>query len=388
MNIRYHRPILPDNLKNIFQDSVKDGWLTSGPRVKEFEQELSRFLNIKYVVAVNSCTAALHLAMAAKNFKRGDKFLVPTYTFVATAEVGEYLGMEPIFIDCENDGFNLDLNQVEEILKREKNIKAILPVHFAGMQVDMKSIFELSKDYNLFVLEDCAHSLENKIDHAKHITESKNHSLAYSFYANKNITTGGEGGAFATDDEELSNRVKKLSLHGMSKDGWKRFETPTKWNYDVTELGFKYNMTDVSASFGIWQLKRIRIWHKRRLNIVKQYNDGLKTVTGIVCPSIEENIQHSWHLYIIKMKPELWRISRNDLIKKINDQGIGTSVHYKPIHMHYYYKNKYGYSDSDYPRAEKLSQNVISLPLYPALEDNNIDYIIDIINKIWDDFKY
>ena len=387
MEIRYHKPILPKDLKEVFPNSVQDGWLTSGPKVKAFENKLANYLQMNNVVALNSCTAALHLALAAKGFGKGDKFLVPTYTFVASVEIGEYLGMEPILIDCDNNGFNLDLNQVEEILKKEDGIKAIVPVHFAGRQVDMEKIFELSINYDLFILEDCAHALENKINRFSSNLKSKNHSLAYSFYANKNMTTGGEGGAFSTDDKELADRVRKLSLHGMSKDGWRRFEKPSKWKYDVSELGYKYNMTDISASFGIWQLKNINDWHIKRLEIVNRYNDGFKNITGIICPRIIKNDQHSWHLYIIKLKAVLWSISRDNLIKKMNNKGIGTSMHYIPIHMHSYYQKKYGYSNDDYPRAKILSESVISLPIYPALRDSEIDYIIESINKIWELYK-
>ena len=385
MNIPFHRPIIPNDVDSLFSDSIRSGWLTTGPQVKIFESQLSVLFNAEHTVVVNSCTAALHLALAAKGFKKGDKFIAPTYTFVATIEVGEYLEMEPLLVDCEKSGFNLDLNQVEDTLKKEKNIKAIIPVHFAGEAIEMNRIFDLASRYNLFVLEDAAHALEAQSSSGK--VGNTNHAAAFSFYANKNITTGGEGGALSTNDKALADKVRKLSLHGISKDGWKRFQTGGKWAYDVSELGYKYNMTDVAASFGLEQLTHIGDWHERRLGIVKQYNEGMSDIDGLVLPQHISGGVHSWHLYVIRIKPDQWKITRNELIDKLNEKGIGTSVHYIPVHMHSYYQKKYGYKPNDFPLSKKLSETVITLPLYPSLANDEVDYMVRTICKLREEYQ-
>ena len=193
---------------------------------------------------------------------------MPTYTFVASAEIGEYLGMEPIFVDCDED-YNLDLNKVDDLIKKEDIIKAIIPVHFAGKPVDMNSLLSISEKYNIFILEDAAHALETVSNVGK--VGNTNHASAFSFYANKNITTAGEGGAVATNDKILANKIRQLSLHGMTKDGWNRFKLGKKWQYDVSSLGYKYNMTDFAASFGQWQMDRLETWYDKRLTIVNYY---------------------------------------------------------------------------------------------------------------------
>jgi len=387
MKIPFHKPIFPENLNPILKKSTDSGWVTTGPIAKEFEKRLSEYLHVEHVIAVNSGTAALHLALAAKGIESGDQFIAPTYTFVASVEVGEYLGAEPILIDSDPDTFNLDLHQIEGILSKDKSqkIKAIIPVHFGGQAVDMKRVNELAEKYGLFVLEDAAHAVETVSNTGK--VGNTKHAAAFSFYANKNITTGGEGGALSTNDKQLAEKVRKLSLHGMSKDGWERFEIGGKWAYDVSELGYKYNMTDIAASFGLEQLTHIDDWHKRRLEKVKQYNKGISDIEGLILPKHMNGDVHAWHLYVIRVVPKMWSISRNELIDKINGEGIGTSVHYIPVHMHSYYEKKYGFKPDDFPVAKKLSETVITLPLYPNLTNEQIQYVISTLKEIWHQYK-
>ena len=387
MKIPFHKPIFPSDLNYLLSESTESGWVTTGPKVKDFETQLGVYLNARYVVAVNSCTAALHLALASKGIRQGDQFIAPTYTFVASVEVGEYLGAEPILVDSDPNTFNLDLDKVENILSMDKGqkIKAIIPVHFAGQSVDKVRLNELAKKYNLFILEDGAHALETISDIGK--IGNTNHGVAFSFYANKNITTGGEGGAFATNDKELADKVRKLSLHGMSKDGWKRFQTGGKWAYDVADLGYKYNMTDISASFGIEQLSHVNNWHQRRLHIISQYQKGMSGIKGLILPQHTSGKVHAWHLYVIRVIPELWRLTRNELIEKINEKGIGTSVHYIPMHMHSYYEKKYGFNPEDFPIAKQLSESVITLPLYPGMTEKQIEYVTSTINTLWKEYR-
>ena len=383
MIIPFHKPFLPADISKIFAGSIKNGWLTTGNVVNNFESKLEEYTNFNNVVAVNSCTAALHLALSAKNFGRGDKFIAPTHTFVASVEVGEYLSMYPVLVDCNNENFNLDLNIVEDLISKDKTIKVIVPVHFAGEQVPLEELNFLSEKYNVFILEDAAHALESSALSIK--PKNENSAVAYSFYANKNITTGGEGGALATMDAVMAEKVRKLSLHGMSKDGWKRFKDSSKWGYDVSELGYKYNMTDISASFGIDQLRNIHKWRNKRLKYVNIYSSELSSIDGIIRPKTNSE-NHSWHLYIIQIKKEMWNISRNELILKLNDCGIGTSVHYIPVHMHSYYK-KYGYKDEQFPNSLKYYESIITLPLYPLLTKKQILYIVDVLRELWEKHK-
>ena len=379
MNIPFHRPNIPRNLDKINTDSIKSGWLTTGSQVLRFEKKLSNYLCYKHVVALNSCTAGLHLALAAKKFSKGDKFFAPVVTFVSTIECGEYLGMSPVLIDCKKDGFLMDLNFIEDQIKRDPKIKVIIPMHYGGELNDMENIISIAEKYGLFVLEDAAHAVENSLNNKKE--EYLNHAVAFSFYANKNITSAGEGGALATSNEKLAHKIKKLSLHGITKDGWNRYKKFGKWEYDITELGFKYNMTDVSASFALWQWKFLKKWQSARRDIVNRYSNGLKDVEGIILPYIDQ--KHAMHLYVIRLKLELWQISRNEFIDKLNKKGIGLAVHYKPIHKLTFYKKMYKLKNGDYPRANELFDSIVSLPIYPRLSDKEVDYIIDCIRELF-----
>ena len=376
--IPFHKPNIPDNFEEIFSESIQKGWLTTGSRVDEFENLLSTYLESKYVVAVNSCTAALHLALAAKGFGSDDKFIVPTLTFAATIECGEYLGMKPILVDCENDGFLINLNHLEDILKLDKSIKVVIPVHYAGESVNLEQLWFLAEKYNLFILEDAAHGLESSSGKIK--IGNTNFAAAFSFYANKNLTTGGEGGALTTNDYNLAKKVKKLSLHGITKDGWNRYRNKGNWEYDIVELGYKYNLTDLAASYGIWQMRSINIWRNRRKEIVNQYIEGLNCLDSIILPKI--NPGHALHLFVIRIVPNKWSISRDELISKLNIKGIGVAVHYKPIHQLSYYKAKYNYDKSQFPNSNALFKSIISLPIYPSLSNESVKHIIDSIIEL------
>jgi len=379
MNIPFHKPNIPKSLDEINSKSITNGWLTTGEQVGNFEKKLSEYLLYKHIIGLNSCTAALHLALAAKGFKKEDKFLVPTLTFVSTVECGEYLNMEPILVDSEKNGFMLDINYIEEKIKKDPKIKAIIPMHYGGELSDMDHIISIAEKHGTFVLEDAAHALESSINNK--IDEYLDHAIAFSFYANKNITSAGEGGALATNNHLLAKKVKKLSLHGITRDGWDRFKNFGKWEYDITELGFKYNMTDISASFALWQWNFLEDWQALRKNIVDKYFLGLKDIEGIRLPNITHN--HSMHLYVIRMRLDFWRISRNDFIDEMNKKGIGLAVHYKPIHQLSYYRKMYNLDNNNYPRANSLYDSIVSLPIYPMLQNKEVDYIICCIKELF-----
>jgi dTDP-4-amino-4,6-dideoxygalactose transaminase len=243
----------------------------------------------------------------------------------------------------------------------------------------------LAEKHGIFILEDAAHALETVSNAGK--VGNTHDAAAFSFYANKNITTGGEGGAVSTNDSNLADKVRKLSLHGMSKDGWERFKGGGSWAYDVSELGYKYNMTDVAACFGLEQLQYVQSWHGRRVEIVQRYQNGLRNIQGLVLPHQDDQLIHAWQLFIIQLRSAEWQIGRNDLIEKLNKVGIGTSVHYIPVHMHSYYAGKYGWQPRDFSMAQQLAETVISLPLYPALKDHEVTYIIDHILQLWGQYS-
>ena len=373
IKIPFHIPNIPENIEEIFSESVRSGWLTTGSQVEKLEEELTEYLHTRHVILVNSCTAALHLSLAAKGFGASQKFIIPTLTFASTIECGEYLGMEPILVDCAKNQFLIDLNQIEDIVKSDSSVKAIIPVHYAGEPVDLESIMEIADKYNLFVLQDAAHALET--EHNGDKIGNTDHAAAFSFYANKNFTTGGEGGALATNDYNLAEKVKKLSLHGITKDGWNRFKTSGNWEYDIVEMGYKYNLTDYAACFGLWQIKQIENWQKRRAEIVKKYTDGLRNIESICLPNILNG--HAKHLFVIRLKLKKWSISRNSFIDKMNKRGIGLAVHYKPLHQLSYYQKKYNFNFNNYGEANSLYESIVSLPIYPNLSNSSLDYIIN-----------
>ena len=377
--IRLSKCSLKKNEYNAVIKVLKSDYLGMGPVVNKFEKKLSKYLDAENVVAVNSCTAALHLTLAAKGFGSGHKFIVPTLTFASTIECGEYLGMEPVLVDSSDNSFLIDLNQIEDIVRNDGSVKAIIPVHYGGESVDLVQIMEIAEKYNLFVLQDAAHALETEYNGKK--IGNTDHASAFSFYANKNLTTGGEGGALSTNDSALADRIKKLSLHGITKDGWDRYKTKGNWEYDIVELGYKYNLTDFAASFGLWQIGHIDEWQKRRGEIVQQYTDGLNAVDGILLPKKCKG--HSKHLFVIQLDHERWTISRDVFIDKMNARGIGLAVHYKPLHKLSYYQRKYDFDNDCFPRANLLFQSIVSLPIYPRLSNESINHIIDNIVDLY-----
>ena len=383
MKIPFHKPDLPDSLDSIYLPSIRDGWLTTGSVVNQFEDELKKYLDSEFVILLNSCTAGLHLSLLAKGFSKEDEFILPTLTFASTVECGEYLGLKPNLIDSADNSFLLDLNKVEDNLKSNNKIKAIIPMHYGGEALNMSELTLLALKYDVFIVNDAAHALETEYQNKK--IGNTNFTSAFSFYANKNLTTGGEGGAVSTNDESIAKKIKKLSLHGISKDGWHRFKDNGKWEYDITELGYKYNLTDLSASFGLWQFKNINKWHNRRKSIAKKYISRLSNLSGITLPKSQEG--HAWHLFVIRVNLDEWSITRNEIIEKLNKKGIGLAVHYKPIHLLSYYKKNYDLSAENYSNANKLFNTIISLPIYPLLTNSEVDYITKTIKELFAEYS-
>jgi len=367
---------------------VQSGWLTTASRCAQFENGFAKFIGAKHSLAVNSATAALHLGLEALGIAEDDRVLVPTFTFAATAEVIRYLRADPLFVDCNEETFCIGVPEIEKAINEEKaegraiRIKAMIPVHFGGHPCDMDAILEFSKDKNLKVMEDAAHALPTKYD--GHLIGTFGDITCFSFYANKTITTG-EGGMLCTNDDEIAKRVKVMRLHGINRDVWDRFKTGASWEYDVVAPGFKYNMADINAALGIHQLKKIELFRKKRQQIAEAYYKELKDIPGLILPRLHCSMEdHSWYLFNVLIDPDkaLRGIDRNDFISEMTKRDISTSVHYKPIHRMTYYKEKYSLKPEMFPNAEWVFRRCVSLPIFSAMTDEQLKYVIENIREI------
>jgi len=375
--LSYNRPSIGKEEIEEVTESLVSGWITTGPKVREFENEVCDYLGCRKAVAVNSCTSALHMALAVENISRGDEVITSPFTFVSTVNVIEYQGAKPVLADINEDTFNLDPVNLEE--KINKNTKAIIPVHYGGQSCEMDEIMEISEKYDLKVIEDAAHAFGAEYRGKKVGTVGD--YTCFSFYATKNLTTS-EGGMITTDHHDKIDELRKLSLHGMSRDAWKRYKTAGSWYYDITSLGFKYNMTDLQASMGLHQLKKFEDMQERRYDIVERYNKSFKKIDEIKIPYVKENMKHAWHIYSMQIKNEFLKIDRDEFIEALKSENIRTSVHFIPIHMHSYYKKKYGYDPEDFPISKKVYEGDISLPLYPMMTDLDVDDVINGVKKL------
>jgi dTDP-4-amino-4,6-dideoxygalactose transaminase len=373
----FFKPLIGEAEINEVVETLRSGWLTTGPRTKRFEEEFADFVGAKYAIAVNSATAALHLGLDAVGVRAGDEVLVPTYTFAATAEVVLYFGATPVLVDCAPGEFNLDLDQLESLIT--PRTKAIIPVDIAGEAPDMDVLMEIAARHNLKVVEDAAHSIPAK--YKGRWVGTLADLTAFSFYANKNITTG-EGGMLTTDNEEYADRARIMSLHGISKDAWKRYSSTGSWYYEILQPGYKYNMTDIAAGLGLHQLQRCFEMQQRRENIVEQYDAAFETMPEVEIPPRSSYSQSAWHLYLLRLNLDTLKIDRNDFLDRLKAANIGFSVHYIPLHMHPYYREKFDYRPDSFPVAALNYRRVITLPLYPAMNDQDVQDVIEAVQAI------
>jgi len=370
-----------DEIKEVV-DTLNSDWITTGPKTFHFEAIFSEKVNSKYSIAVNSCTAALHLAIVALGIGNGDEVITTPYTFAATAEVIINVNAKPVFIDVEKDTYNIDPTKIEE--KITDKTKAIIVVHYAGHACEMDKIMDIAEKYDLYVIEDAAHAIGSK--YKNKIIGSIADVTCFSFYATKNITTA-EGGMITTNNGDLADKMRILSLHGISKDAWKRYSSEGSWYYEILYSGYKYNMNDLQASIGIHQLKKLDQMQKRREEIVAKYNKSFNGISQITTPTAKSYTTHAWHLYPIQINEDLLSIGRNEFIESLKAENIGTSVHFIPLHIHPYYKEKYDFKSSDFPNAFSLYKNEISLPIYPKMEDKDVEDVIFAVKKIIDYYK-
>ena len=373
----YHLPSIGEEEIEAVVETLRSGWLTTGAKVRQFEEDFKVKVGARHAVALNSCTAALHLALEAIGVKPGDEVIVPTMTFAATGEVVTYLGAKPVLIDCCYDDLTLDITQIEKLITPKT--KAIIPVHFAGHPCEMIPLMEIAKAYNLKVIEDAAHCLPAwyqgvPIGAIGDIT-------CFSFYATKTITTG-EGGMATTQNEVWAERMRMMSLHGISRNAWSRYSANGSWSYDICHAGHKYNLTDLAASLGIEQLKKCEQFQKTREHYAGMYTQGFRDLPEIMCPSVARNVQHSWHLYVIQLDLDHLRIGRDEFIEQMKSYNVGTSVHFIPLHLHPFYQHTYGYQPGDFPTAGGCFERIISLPIYPMMTEADVEYVIDVVHEI------
>jgi dTDP-4-amino-4,6-dideoxygalactose transaminase len=373
----FHVPAIGDEEIAAVVEVLKSGWLTTGAKVGEFEKQFCRFVRSRHAVAVNSATAALHLALKAVGVRERDEVIVPTMTFAATAEVVLYLRAKPVLVDCERDTLNMDPDRLSAALT--PRTKAIIPVHFAGQPCDMKAILRFAQAHELKVIEDAAHALPAS-DHSRMIG-SIGDITCFSFYATKTITTG-EGGMATTENPDWANKMRMLSLHGISHDAWNRYGAEGSWYYEILSLGYKYNLTDIAASLGLEQLKKCHALAAGRRRIAEAYDAGFADLAEIRTPMCRPGIQHAWHLYVIQLELERLTLDRRQFIQALREKNIGSSVHFTPLHLHPFYRRNFGYRPEDFANASSVYERIVSLPIYPKMTAADVDYVIAAVRNI------
>lgn len=360
-------------------DTLKSGWITTGPKARRFEQAFAEFLGEPQIecIAVNSATAGLHLALEALGIGPGDEVITTTHTFTATAEVVRYMGADVKLIDIDPATMNLAIDQIEAAIT--PRTKAIIPVHYAGLAVDMLSLLDIARRHGLKVVEDAAHALPTTLEKELIGTMGSN-ATVFSFYANKTMTTG-EGGMLVTRDPELAKRARVMRLHGINRDAFDRFTAKVpSWYYEIVAPGFKYNLTDIAAALGLHQLKRLPAFQRRREQIAARYFEALAGLPLILPPKAPDGDVHSWHLYVLRLSDEA-PVSRDVFIERMFEQGIGCSVHYVPLHQHPYWKERYGLTAAMFPESQKAYERTVTIPLYTAMSDEQVERVIGAVRR-------
>ena len=356
---------------------LRSGWLTTASQVKALEEELCAYTGARFVNAVNSATAAMHLCLAAWDLGPGDEVITTPYTFTATANVVLHCGATPVLVDVVDGTANIDPRLVEEAITPKT--KAIIPVHIAGEPCDMDALMAMARPRGIKVLEDAAHAIGTLYRGRAIGTVSD--AAAFSFYANKTMTTG-EGGALATNDAELSARVRRLTLHGMSRDAYNRYGAGGSWRYDIEEFGFKDNLTDIAAALGRAQLVKLERFIEERTRVAQRYFANLRDEEHILLPVFSEENRQPWHLFMIRIKNETSPVQRDDVINQLAERGIATSVHFIPLHYHTAYQKLGRWAKGDFPVAERFFEGEISLPMYPAMTNEEVDEVCQALREI------
>jgi dTDP-4-amino-4,6-dideoxygalactose transaminase len=370
----YARPDIGEEEIAEVADSLRSGWVSTGPKVKRFEDDFAAYTGARHAVAVSSCTAALEISLAALGIGPGDEVLVPTLTFCATANAVVHLGATPVLVDVDETGL-ISLEAAAGAIT--SRTRAILPVHYAGQACDLDGLLDLAATRGIPVVEDAAHAAGSRYRGRPIGTFSQ--ATAFSFYATKNMTTG-EGGMITTNDDALAARMRRLALHGMSRDAWQRYHDSESWYYEVTEAGYKANMTDMQAALGIHQLRKLDRFNRRRRELAAAYTAGLAGIPGVSTPRELPGRLHTYHLYPIRIDAEEFGLTRAGCLSHLRAAGIGGSVHFIPLHRQPYYRSAQGPAPGRFPVADWLYEGLVSLPLYPKMSDRDAK---DVIEAVW-----
>ena len=375
----FARPDITEAEIDAVARAMRSGWVTTGPETKAFEQEFAAYLGGGvHAIAVNSATAGLHLALEAIGVGPGDEVIAPTLTFTATVEVARYLGADAKLVDVDPVTLNIDPAQIEAAIT--PRTKAILPVHYGGLACDMAAIFAMAKKHDLQVIEDAAHALPTTVNGAL-VGQLASAAAVFSFYANKTMTTG-EGGMVVTQNADLAARMKIMRLHGISRDAFDRFTSKTPdWYYEIVAPGFKYNMTDMAGALGRVQLKRLPAFVQRRQQLAQRYLEALQDLPLILPAAAPAGDTHAWHLFVLRLT-DAAKVSRDAVIQQLSDAGIGTSVHYVPLHRQPYWQGRYGLRPEQFPQADKAYQRMFSIPLFTAMSDDEQGRVIAALRAI------
>jgi dTDP-4-amino-4,6-dideoxygalactose transaminase len=374
-------PAIDDEEIEEVVQTLRSGWITTGPKTKQFEEAFRARLGAPAALALNSCTAGLHTALVALNLGPGDEIITTVMTFCASVNVIVHVGARPVLVDVEEDTLNLAPAAVEAAIT--PRTRAIIAVHFAGHPVALDRITELAAAHHLALVEDAAHALPARFK-GRWIGSGPN-PVAFSFYATKNLTTG-EGGML-TGAPDLIARGRSISLHGMSRDSWNRYGRGGSWYYEVEEAGYKYNMSDIQAALGLAQLRKLTAFQARRREIVAAYNAAFDDLSSLEVPRERPDVEHAWHLYVLRLRLEALRITREQFIDELAARNIGSSVHFIPIHLHPFYQRRYGYRPEQFPTAFGNYRRAVSLPLHPRLSDQDVSAVILAVHDVVERFK-
>jgi UDP-4-amino-4,6-dideoxy-N-acetyl-beta-L-altrosamine transaminase len=372
----FSRPWIGEEEIQAVTEVLRSGWLTTGKKTLEFEQEFAQYIGAPIALAFNSCTGGLHCALAALGIGPGDEVITSVFTFAATANVICHVGAEPIFVDIDPLTLNIDVEQIEE--KISPKTKAIIPVHYGGRPCPMDEILSLARKYNLFVVEDAAHAL-GAIYKGKKVGALGSEVTCFSFYPTKCITTG-EGGMNTTASPELAEKMKIWRLHGISRDAWDRYQKGGSWYYEVVAPGYKYNLTDIASAIGVEQLKKAEVLQARREELALKYREALKGLPFVLPPPFPEG-RHAWHLFPVQLQLEELNCTRDEFVEALAKENIGTSVHFIPLNLMPFYRSR-GWKEGDFPKAEYAYKRLISLPFFPKMSDEDLESVVLALKKL------
>lgn len=378
----FHKPFISEEEINEMVDTLRSGWLSMGPKTIKFEEEFNKYIGAKKSVAVNSWTAAGHLTLEAFGIEKGDEVIVPTMTFPATAEIVCYFGAKPVIVDVDENTLNISIEEIEKAITPKT--KAIIPVHYGGQPCDLDEIQQIAKAHNLKVLEDAAHSLPATYKGKKIGTISD--VTCFSFYATKTLSTG-EGGMICTNDMEIAERCAIMRLHGINRDAWKRYSESGSWYYEVVAPGYKYNFTDLQASLGLPQLKKVDMMWESRKSIASKYMEAFKDLDLITLPTIKSDRESSWHLFPVRINLEMVTKNRAQIIEELKTNNVGVGVHFMPVHQHLYYSETFNLDDKNFPVASASFPRLMSLPIYPGMNENSVEKVITTVTEVLNRFR-